>query len=137
MALMLTTHDTGFENPDDSTIVRVLASLDGVRNLIATLAHSDERFLQASGSARGGFVLTLQEGSLDRHYRSKDSALPLDRVVKVFQQYARGDLSWRDSIEWVKEEFQRPRPSFFNTWAGFIVALLAVALLVWLLGVRS
>ena len=49
MALTLTTHDTGFEEPDEPTIAKVLASLDGGRHVLATLGHSEVTYLQAHG----------------------------------------------------------------------------------------
>ena len=41
MDLMLSTHDTGYERPDGPMIAKVLASLDGGRNVVATLGTSD------------------------------------------------------------------------------------------------
>ena len=66
MDLLLTTHDTGYQRPDGPTIAKVLASLDGGRNVLATLGTSDATYLQASGSVQTGFGLYLQEGSLER-----------------------------------------------------------------------
>ena len=88
MELLLTTHDTGYERPDGPTIAKVLASLDGGRNVLATLGTSDATYLQASGSVQTGFGLYLQEGSLDRRFRTRDRALPLPWVTEAFQRYA-------------------------------------------------
>ena len=64
----------GYERPDGPTIAKVLASLDGGRNVLATLGTSDSSYLQASGSVQAGFGLDLQEGSLDRRFRTRDRA---------------------------------------------------------------
>jgi len=103
MNLLLTTHDTGYERPDGPTIAKVLASLDGGRNVLATLGTSDATYLQASGSVQTGFGLYLQEGSLDRRLRTRDRALPLAWVTEAFQRYATGDLSWRDAVAWEQD----------------------------------
>ena len=71
MALTLTTHDTRFDQLDDATIAKVLASLDGSRNVLATLERSELVYLQAEGGVRAGFVLEYQDGSLDQRFRSR------------------------------------------------------------------
>ena len=91
MALTLTTHDTRFDQLDDATIAKVLASLDGGRNVLATLERSELTYLQAEGGVREGFVLEYQDGSLDQRFRSRDHALPLAQVTEIFQTYARGE----------------------------------------------
>jgi hypothetical protein len=130
--LLLSTHDTGYERPDGPTIAKVLASLDGGRNVLATLGNADATYLQASGSVQAGFGLDLQEGSLDHHYRTRDRALPLAWVTEAFQRYAQDDLSWRDAVEWEQERIERPRESWTNTWWAYIGLMVAVAALVWL-----
>ena len=131
MGLTLTTHDTGFDDPDPGTIAKVLASLDGGRNVLATLGHSDLVYLQASGSVQKGFTLEYQDGSLDQHYRSGATALPLDEATVVFQKYARGDASWRDGIMWDREAFAAPRAAWSGTWIGFLALLAFVIVLIW------
>ena len=131
MAMILSTHDTGYERPDDATIAKVLASLDGGRNVLATLGATDESYLQAQGSVRTGFGLDFQEGSLDRHYRTTNRALPLDWVTAAFQRYARGDLSWRSEVEWEKEEIKVPRSGWWNSWIAYVVLIAAIALVTW------
>lgn len=126
MGLTLTTHDTGYEDPDAGTIAKVLASLDGGRHVLATLGHSELTYLQASGSVQTGFALEHQEGSLDRHYRSRAADLPLDEVTHIFQRYARGDGSWRQGLEWERVPYVGQKTPWFATWVGYIVILLIV-----------
>lgn len=132
MDLLLSTHDTGYERPDGPTIAKVLASLDGGRNVLATLATSEATYLQATGGVQTGFGLDLQEGSLERRFRTRDRALPLAWVTEAFQRYALGDLGWRDAVEWEQERVVVPGPSWTNSWVAYIALLVAVATLIWL-----
>jgi hypothetical protein len=95
MALTLTTHDTRFDQLDDATIAKVLASLDGSRNVLATLERAEPIYLQAEGGVRAGFILEYQDGSLDQRFRSRNQAVPLAQVTEIFQAYARGEATWR------------------------------------------
>ncbi|MGH7298837.1 MAG: hypothetical protein ACREKQ_08245 [Candidatus Rokuibacteriota bacterium] len=128
---MLSTHDTGYDKPDGPTIAKVLASLDGGRNVMATLGTSDSTYLQASGSVQTGFGLDLQEGSLDRRFRTRDRALPLSWVTEAFQRYAKGELAWRDAVEWEQERIAVPKESWTRSWPVFIGLLVTVAAILW------
>ncbi|HEU4438394.1 MAG TPA: hypothetical protein VFT36_04060 [Methylomirabilota bacterium] len=132
MELLLSTHDTGYERPDGPTIAKVLASLDGGRNVVATLGTSDATYVQATGAVQTGFGLDLQEGSLERRYRTRDRTLPLAWVTEAFQRYAHGDTSWRDAVEWEQERVVVPKASWTNSWVAYIVLLVGVATLIWL-----
>jgi hypothetical protein len=132
MDLLLTTHDTGYERPDGPTIAKVVASLDGGRNVLASLGTSDATYLQASGSVQTGFGLYLQEGSLERRFRTRDRALPLPWVTEAFQRYAGGDLSWRDAVAWEQDRIHVPRESWMTSWPAYIALLVAVSAAMWL-----
>jgi len=131
MDLLLSTHDTGYERPDGPTIAKVLASLDGGRNVVATLGTSDATYVQASGSVQTGFGLDLQEGSLQRRFRTRDRALPLSWITEAFQRYAQGDLSWREAVAWEQELHTPPRVSWANSWAAYIAMLVGAAAAMW------
>ncbi len=131
MAMILSTHDTGYERPDGATIAKVLASLDGGRNVLATLGPTDESYVQAHGSVRTGFGVDLQEGSLDRRYRTQNRGLPLEWVTEAFQRYAKDDLTWRHEVEWEKEEVRLPASGWWNSWAAYLLLLVIVAGLIW------
>jgi hypothetical protein len=132
MDLMLSTHDTGYDRPDGPTIAKVLASLDGGRNVVATLGTSDSTYLQASGSVQTGFGLDLQEGSLERRFRTRDRALPLPWVTEAFHRYATGDQAWRETVEWEQERIVVPKESWTDSWAVYIGLLVAAAAAIWL-----
>lgn len=133
MPLVLTTHDTRYDRPDPATIAEVLASLDGGRNVVATLERSAATYLQAEGSARTGFALECQEGSLDRRFRSLDQSLPLAQVTEVFKAYAREgeDAEWRGAIAWNLHPYTPPAIPWFSTWWAYTGAILLAAALIW------
>ena len=131
MSVALTTHDTRFDQPDDGIIARVLGSLDGGRNVIATLERSEVTYLQAEGDTTSGFALEYQDGSLDHRYRSREQALPLPRVTDIFQAYARGDERWRQGLIWQHVPFVPPPTSWISTWWAYVAAILAVTALMW------
>ncbi len=131
MALTLTTHDTRFDEPDAATIAKVLGSLDGGRNVVATLERSELVYLQAEGSADTGFALEYQDGSLDRRYRSRDRTLPLGQVGTLFQTYARDDAGWRDAVAWEHAPYTPAPIPWFSTWWAYVAAIFVVAALIW------
>lgn len=131
MALTLTTHDTRFDQLDDATIAKVLASLDGGRNVLATLERADMTYLQAEGSVQGGFLLEYQDGSIERRYRSRERGLPLVQVTEMFQAYARGATDWGHGLVWDHVPFVPPPTPWFSTWWAYVAAILAVTALTW------
>jgi len=130
MGLTLTSLDTAFPDPDDATIARVLKSLDGGRDVLATLGHSEQTYVQASGSVGDGFTLDWQQGSLDRHRRCP-VVLPLDRVTEFFQRYARGDETWTRDLTWEDVPWAPTRIPWYSTWVGYVVILVLLAALLW------
>jgi hypothetical protein len=125
MALTLNTLDHAYDEPDAATVAKTLADLDGRRNLVATLARDEATYLQASGSATGGLVLMYQEGSLQHRYRSVEQ-LPLAHVTEAFQQYLRGDGTWREGIRWEEDAEKIEISTWYESWLFYIVALLVV-----------
>jgi hypothetical protein len=132
MSFTLSTLDQAYDAPDGATITRVLAALDGRRDLVATLARDEATYLQASGSAAGGFALVYQAGSVHQRYRSVESAVPLLRVTEAFQQYFRGEAGWRDACRWVEDREEIAVTPWYETWWVYVGALAAVtAFFVW------
>jgi hypothetical protein len=132
MPFTLSTLDHAYDAPDNSTITKVLAGLDGKRNLVATLAREEATYLQATGGAEAGFALVYQDGSLERRYRSAEPTLPLARVTQAFQQYFRGEPGWREGVRWEADRERLEVVSWYESWWIYLVALLAITLLfVW------
>ena len=131
MALTLNTLDQAYDAPDAATVAKTLADLDGKRNLVATLARGESTYLQASGSATSGLILTYQEGSVSHRYRSADK-LPLPRVTDAFHRYLRGEEGWRDDVRWVPDEEGFAGYPWYESWWFYVAALTAViAAFVW------
>src|SRR5262245_50210152 len=128
--MTLTSLDTRYDEPDPQTIATVLAGLDGGRHVLATLGESELAYVQASGSVQSGFALDYQDGSLDRHYRSRGDVLSLEHVTGVFQKYARGDATWREGIDWVHDPYVPKRIPWHSTWVGYVAILIAVIALI-------
>jgi hypothetical protein len=126
MPITLSTLDHAYDTPEDGTITKVLAGLDGRRNLVATLAREEATYLQATGSAATGFTLVHQEGSIERRYRSVETTVSLVRVTEAFHQYLRGEPGWREGLHW-EEDRERPQvSSWYESWWVYVVGLLAV-----------
>jgi hypothetical protein len=126
MPLTLSTLDHAYDAPDGATISKVLAGLDGERNLVATLARDEGTYLQASGSAATGFAIIYQEGSVERRYRSAGPPLPLPRVTQAFNQYFRGEPGWRDGVRWEADHERLEVSAWYESWWIYLIALLAV-----------
>ncbi len=132
MSFTLSTLDYAYDTPDSTTISKVLAGLDGKRNLVATLARDEATYLQASGSAATGFTLIYQDGSLEHRYRSAMTTLPLPRVTQAFHQYFRGEPGWRDGLRWEVDQVKLEVSAWYESWWIYLAALLAVtAFFVW------
>ena len=126
MSFTLSTLDFAYDTPDIATISKVLAGLDGKRNLIATLAPDEGTYLQASGGAATGFTLIYQEGSLEHRYRSAETRLPLPRVTQAFHQYFHGDPGWRDGLRWDVDKERLEVSAWYESWWIYLFALLAI-----------
>ena len=131
MPLTLISLDTRFDDPDAATIAHVLGSLDGGRNVLATLERGESNYLQAEGSVQTGFALERQDGAVDRRYRSRAGGLPLAQVTEIFLGYARGDAGWPGDLEWEPISYAAPAVPWFSTWWGYALILSAVAGLIW------
>jgi hypothetical protein len=132
MALTLSTIDRAYEAPDDDTIAKVLGSLDGRRDVFATLAHAEGTYLQATGSATSGFMLTNQQGSLSQRYRSVGGPVALERTIEIFVQYSQGDERWRHTLAWEPDRIEVPKIAWYESWLMYVVGFaLVIALFVW------
>jgi hypothetical protein len=132
MALTLSTIDRSYDAPDADTVAKVLGSLDGRRDVFATLAHAEETYLQATGSATAGFTLTNQQGSLTRRYRSVGAPVVLERTIEIFAQYSQGDERWRQTVAWEPDQVEVPQVAWYESWLVYLVGFsLVIALFVW------
>ncbi len=98
MRLELETGDV-FDDPDDQTIDDAIR---GASDGFIILSISELEYIQAAGSPDEGYVLEYQEGDTDRHYQAAELNVPVDRVVRAFQQYASGDPGYKARFTWEK-----------------------------------
>jgi hypothetical protein len=111
------------KNPDAAAIRKSLAEVQG----FAILSQNNLTYIQASGSAKDGFWLEYQAGSIDKHYRCPDQ-LSLERATGVFVSYVQADDGWKTSIQWINASNNGDLPKsisrhlwleIFSEFAGF------------------
>ncbi len=91
-------------DPSASQIAEELAALSSGGDSFAVLSRDELTYIQAAGARSEGFILEYQAGSIDQHYRSTDSNLPLSTVTDAFQLYAAEDSSWQSRTTWRRED---------------------------------
>lgn len=117
------------QEPDEAAIARELLAIDnrtgsgGISLVI--LSKNKENSLTASGHPAEGWIALLHEK--DRTTRSANPSKPLsqEEIIRIFQSYARGDLSWEKEFEWSVIEGKLPAKRI----AILLVVLLAVVFL--------
>ncbi len=128
----LSTIDRAYEGCDAAIIATVLGSLDGRRDVFATLARAEEIYLQATGSAAAGFTLTHQQGSLTERFHSIGGPVSLERAVEIFHRYAQADDAWRELVDWEPDRVEVPRPTWYESWLVYVVGFtVVIVLFVW------
>jgi hypothetical protein len=91
------------KNLDDQAIVQALQNLTGEGDSFAILSKTEMTYIQTTGSPAEGFVLEYQDGSLDLHFRCSEEHLDLEKVIRAFTLYLRGDERWRTEFSWEQE----------------------------------
>jgi hypothetical protein len=89
--------------PGPSQIETALAAA-GSDNGFVILSRDAFNYIQASGDTANGFYVEYQSGSLEKHYRSTKSTIPLETVVEMFKAYAAKDQRWWHLTTWEKHE---------------------------------
>ena len=122
-----------FDHPSPSTIEAALARVDGRSIGFAILSEGEMSYVQAAGSAKAGFALEYQLGSIDRHFGSMSSDVPIDVVVRVFGRYAEGHADWSEPLEWQRMVLKESKGcSSAMLLAGLGLAWLAHRVVTWL-----
>jgi hypothetical protein len=114
------------DQPDEALIEQTLSQMAHSDTL--TLYRPPTDFLQASGSATGGFTLNAYD---DTQGINRTSALPLNSagVVAVFVRYLRGAPDWHSNLDW-QSGTERGARSRWRPGAGVIAfAIFTTALL--------
>ena len=72
MPVTLSTLDHAYDAPDGSTITKVLAGLDGKRNLVATLAREEEEHRVKAATAEAEQSRAEERARQLEHARQQD-----------------------------------------------------------------
>lgn len=94
------------QEPDEAAIAREFLAIDnrpGFRSggiSLVILAKDKKNSLTTSGHPVEGWMALLHEK--DGITRSADPSKPLsqEEIIKIFQSYARADLSWEKEFDW-------------------------------------
>ena len=75
---------------------------------IVSLTKDPEHSLSASGHpVEGWFHLVIQDWPVE-FVSFQKQPLPQQRVIGIFQAYARGEMRWRDEFHWDGEKTKEP-----------------------------
>ena len=141
MAMTLNVDGVRTEGPSDTDIAHGFESLDkeearifsGPGLSIITLDRSDTESLTATGTYAQGFILGYQNGrpedevSTDLH-----DPVPVEKVIKAFQSYARGEDWGQSKFEWKRVGIFDGNPQARNrrlTLAIVIFVVLAIVIM--------
>lgn len=102
MNLELENH-ASVKDPDAPAISKALSRVQG----FAILSKDKMTYIQASGSAKDGFLLEYQEGNTEQHYQGPGQ-LSLDQATRAFISYAQDDESWKTSVLWRRDAKSEP-----------------------------
>ena len=112
-----------WNDPSPETIEEVVGQLGQPDTAFVILDRDDGTFIQAGADKEGNCDLEYSQGSDDTHVRCTDEALPVQKIVEAFKEYAAGSDAWRDRFEW------KPLSEFSSDGKkGCLPALLIIAL---------
>jgi len=80
--------------------------LKGGQDAFAILSKlgSGLNYMQTAGGGDEPYVLEMQEGSTDAHFRCVTPNLDAEQIVRAFTLYSEDDGSWRDQLQWAEME---------------------------------
>lgn len=90
--------------PTEAQIDECLRSLSGIPPSFVILSQSRMSYIQAGGSASGGFDLEYQVGMLEYHYRCTNERLDLATVARALKLYLHRDERWKTGLDWERIE---------------------------------
>lgn len=106
IALLIST-DTAYIGDTDAVIPdadenKLMAALTALARgeIEYVILADDERFLQAAGDARSGYVLEYNDGSDKEQFRATNPQLSGNEIVDAFSAYLQRDDSWRTRSSW-------------------------------------
>lgn len=91
--------DAVIPDSDENKLMAALTAL--ARGEIEyVLLADDERFMQAAGDARSGYVLEYNDGSDKEQFRATNLQLSGSEIADIFTAYLQRDPSWRTRMSW-------------------------------------
>ena len=118
--------DINIASPSPSQIQDAIASLPGGTDSFVILSADGRGFVQAAGSGAEGFVIEYLDASTSSQYQTPASTETLERVVDIFQRYAKGDESWRTLVTWQPLHQATPGKGIPFAYHLIVVAIIAV-----------
>jgi hypothetical protein len=93
------------ENPSPEDISNGFASIDaeGMRAISIVLLDRSPILLWAFGHPKEGYALQISEG-LSRKVTPMKKPVTHTEVIRIFQDFARGDDSWQNKFTWEQLE---------------------------------
>ncbi|MEE8250588.1 MAG: hypothetical protein V3R24_02515 [Gemmatimonadales bacterium] len=85
-------------------INEVFRKLPGQQDPFAILSRDELIYMQAVWN-RDGFCLEYQEGSIDRHYWTKEN-ISVEDAIWAFQEYFAGRDGWPQQFEFEKKDIR-------------------------------
>lgn len=122
MPLLLDVEGKQIPEPDSSDIVQAFESFEAGVSYVA-LTRDDAHSITATAHPDGGFLLSLEDGEPDCLFHAEKS-FSRERVIAIFQAYARGDDWGRSAFQWERTEL---KPEKRIRWFGYILLACALA----------
>jgi hypothetical protein len=95
--------DAVIPDADEDKLMAALAALERGDVEYVVLADG-ERFMQAAGDARSGYVLEYNDGSTEQQSRATRQNLAGTEIADAFRRYLHRDASWQTDFTWEKFE---------------------------------
>lgn len=106
-------------------IARTAASFTDTDDFFLILAKDEMTYIQTSGSAKSGFVLEYQDGSIEEHFSCADAPLNVEQIVETLQRYLTGHDRWKSEFTWEKQELGST-PHQTNVSARTILSVIGI-----------
>jgi len=129
MALTLHVDDRKIEEPDSAAIAREFESIDnktGFRSRglsLVILTRGEDDSLTAGGHPVEGWGGLIHEHKGVDYSAKLSGSLTQEKIIQIFQSYARGDDLWEKEFEWENISAKTNR-----LWILLGIAILAVLL---------
>lgn len=87
-------------NPSAEDIRAAVLGLDASGDAFLILGPDEMSYVQCGGDAKTGFDFEYQDGSVERHFRAKQTGIDAETIIAKFVGFAAGDVEWVKDLEW-------------------------------------